>query len=174
MAYKNFICVALCTPLCTATILPILGGVANRLSHIFPLLLFASPLQDLECSHYMKNFDVGHVPLRLPRAKQLLATIDKNFGTLAFCRRYLDRIGGWVYTGHRTVPMSRFPSEPLRSFGKLAVRDRCKQCTSRPSICPPPLHPSHCPHCWPYHGGITYGQKSSVSRPLLLPPFLGE
>ena len=44
----------------------------------------------------MKNFDVGHVPLRLPRAKQLLATIDKNFGTLAFCRRYLDRIGGWV------------------------------------------------------------------------------
>jgi hypothetical protein len=34
----------------------------------------------------MKNFDVGHVPLRLPRAKALLATIDKHFGTLAFCR----------------------------------------------------------------------------------------
>ena len=50
--------------------------------------------EDLECSHYMKNFDVGHVPLRLPAAKKLLATIDKNFGTLAFCRRYLDRIGG--------------------------------------------------------------------------------
>ncbi|KAG2451907.1 hypothetical protein HYH02_003682 [Chlamydomonas schloesseri] len=49
--------------------------------------------EDLECSHYMKNFDVGHVPLRLPRAKQLLATIEKNFGTLAFCRRYLDRLG---------------------------------------------------------------------------------
>lgn len=45
----------------------------------------------------MKNFDVGHVPLRLPRAKQLLATIDKNFGTLAFCRRYLDRIGETKY-----------------------------------------------------------------------------
>lgn len=43
--------------------------------------------EDLECSHYMKNFDVGHVPLRLPRAKQLLATIDRNFGTLAFCKR---------------------------------------------------------------------------------------
>ena len=43
--------------------------------------------EDLEVSHYMKNFDVGHVPLRLPRAKQLLATIDRNFGTLAFCRR---------------------------------------------------------------------------------------
>jgi methionyl aminopeptidase len=34
----------------------------------------------------MKDFDAGHVPLRLPRAKQLLATIEKNFGTLAFCR----------------------------------------------------------------------------------------
>ena len=43
--------------------------------------------EDLEVSHYMKNFDVGHVPLRLPRAKQLLSTIDRHFGTLAFCRR---------------------------------------------------------------------------------------
>ncbi|CAM6014795.1 unnamed protein product [Sphagnum balticum] len=53
--------------------------------------------EDLECSHYMKSFDVGHVPLRLPRAKQLLAVIDKNFSTLAFCRRYLDRIGETKY-----------------------------------------------------------------------------
>jgi methionyl aminopeptidase len=53
--------------------------------------------EDLECSHYMKNFDVGHVPLRLPRAKQLLGVIDKNFSTLAFCRRYLDRIGETKY-----------------------------------------------------------------------------
>ncbi|KAJ0239842.1 Methionine aminopeptidase 2B [Hirschfeldia incana] len=52
---------------------------------------------DLECSHYMKNYDVGHVPLRLPRAKQLLATINKNFSTLAFCRRYLDRLGETKY-----------------------------------------------------------------------------
>ncbi|KMZ56485.1 Methionine aminopeptidase 2B [Zostera marina] len=53
--------------------------------------------EDLECSHYMKNYDVGHVPLRLPRAKQLLATINKQFSTLAFCRRYLDRIGETKY-----------------------------------------------------------------------------
>eukprot|EP00873_Tetraselmis_striata_P040750 jgi/Tetstr1/461014/TSEL_006164.t1 len=53
--------------------------------------------EDLECSHYMKNFNVGHVPLRMSRAKQLLATIDRNFGTLAFCRRYLDRIGETKY-----------------------------------------------------------------------------
>ena len=53
--------------------------------------------EDLECSHYMKNFDAGHIPLRLPRAKQLLATINKNFSTLAFCRRYLDRLGETKY-----------------------------------------------------------------------------
>lgn len=34
---------------------------------------------------------------RVPRAKQLLTTITKNFGTLAFCRRYLDRIGEEKY-----------------------------------------------------------------------------
>jgi methionyl aminopeptidase len=45
----------------------------------------------------MKNFDVGHVPLRMARAKQLLASIDRHFGTLAFCRRYLDRIGETKY-----------------------------------------------------------------------------
>lgn len=48
---------------------------------------------DMETSHYMKNFDVGHVPLRLQRSKQLLNSINKNFGTLAFCRRWLDRLG---------------------------------------------------------------------------------
>lgn len=31
--------------------------------------------------------------LRLPRAKQLLNVINENFGTLAFCRRWLDRLG---------------------------------------------------------------------------------
>ncbi|CAM6085128.1 unnamed protein product [Calypogeia fissa] len=53
--------------------------------------------EDLECSHYSKVYDAGHVPLRVTRAKQLLATIDKNFGTLPFCRRYLDRIGETKY-----------------------------------------------------------------------------
>ncbi|KAJ3089601.1 Methionine aminopeptidase 2 [Quaeritorhiza haematococci] len=54
--------------------------------------------EDMECSHYMKRYDAGHVPLRLPRAKALLNTITKNFGTLAFCRRYLDRLGETKYT----------------------------------------------------------------------------
>ncbi|TFK21484.1 peptidase M24A, methionine aminopeptidase [Coprinopsis marcescibilis] len=50
-----------------------------------------------ECSHYAKRVDAPHVPLRLTSAKSLLNTINKNFGTLAFCRRYLDRIGEKQY-----------------------------------------------------------------------------
>lgn len=54
--------------------------------------------EDMECSHYMKNFDCNpQFQPRLPRAKQLLNTINNNFGTLAFCRRYLDRIGESKY-----------------------------------------------------------------------------
>lgn len=45
-----------------------------------------------EVSHYAKNTDSTALP-SLSRAKQLLHTIDKNFGTLPFCRRYLDRLG---------------------------------------------------------------------------------
>ena len=52
---------------------------------------------DMECSHYMKNFDAGHVPLRMARSKQLLHVINQNFGTLAFCRRWLDRLGQTKY-----------------------------------------------------------------------------
>ena len=51
-------------------------------------------VEDMECSHYMKNFHAPHVPLRLPRAKKLLGHINKTFGTLAFCRRWLEREDG--------------------------------------------------------------------------------
>lgn len=52
---------------------------------------------DMEVSHYMKNFDMGYVPLRLQSSKSLLNVINKNFSTLAFCKRWLDRIGCTKY-----------------------------------------------------------------------------
>lgn len=53
---------------------------------------------DMECSHYAKRVDAPKANvLRLASAKSLLKTIDKNFGTLPFCRRYLDRIGQEKY-----------------------------------------------------------------------------
>ena len=58
--------------------------------------------EDMECSHYMRNFDAPHVPLRLPRAKKLLSHINKTFGTLAFCRRWLEREDGGSATVNGT------------------------------------------------------------------------
>lgn len=49
--------------------------------------------RDGVCSHYARVADTGHIPLKAPSAKSLLATIDKTFGTLPFSRRQLDHIG---------------------------------------------------------------------------------
>lgn len=49
--------------------------------------------EDMETSHYAKVGDAPRVPLRVSSAKTLLKSIEKNFGTLPFCRRYLDRLG---------------------------------------------------------------------------------
>lgn len=99
------------------------GGDTTRMEEgeIYAIETFGSTgrglvLEDLECSHYMKvvplylshvscadstktkcihkTFDAPHVPLRLPRAKKLLSHINKTFGTLAFCKRWLERIDG--------------------------------------------------------------------------------
>jgi len=48
---------------------------------------------DLETSHYAKKADAPNVSLRVTSARNLLNVINKNFGTLPFCRRYLDRLG---------------------------------------------------------------------------------
>ncbi|KIJ66191.1 hypothetical protein HYDPIDRAFT_174360 [Hydnomerulius pinastri MD-312] len=50
-----------------------------------------------DCSHYAKIMDAPRVPLRLTSAKSLLKSITNNFGTLPFCRRYLDRVGESKY-----------------------------------------------------------------------------
>ncbi|KAI0639956.1 peptidase M24A methionine aminopeptidase [Trametes polyzona] len=50
-----------------------------------------------EVSHYARMVDAPHVPLRLQSAKSLLKSINKNFGTLPFCRRYLERAGESKY-----------------------------------------------------------------------------
>ncbi|KAL3437691.1 peptidase [Aspergillus tetrazonus] len=49
--------------------------------------------EDMETSHYALVANAPQVPLRLSSAKSLLNVINKNFGTLPWCRRYLDRLG---------------------------------------------------------------------------------
>ncbi|KAF2997294.1 Methionine aminopeptidase 2 [Curvularia kusanoi] len=48
---------------------------------------------DMETSHYALRPDAPKVALRVSSAKTLLNSITKNFGTLPWCRRYLDRLG---------------------------------------------------------------------------------
>jgi methionyl aminopeptidase len=50
-----------------------------------------------EISHYAFKPDAPKVALRVSSAKVLLSSIKKNFGTLPFCRRYLDRLGHEKY-----------------------------------------------------------------------------
>mmetsp|Transcript_13742 Transcript_13742/g.19577 ORF Transcript_13742/g.19577 Transcript_13742/m.19577 type:complete len:464 (-) Transcript_13742:67-1458(-) len=50
-------------------------------------------LEDMECSHYMKNQEVGFRNLRTKKARELLKHIDNHHGTLAWCRRWLDDAG---------------------------------------------------------------------------------
>lgn len=57
--------------------------------------------EDMEVSHYMLNYNMGKSQatgqLRTSAAKKLYNTINTNFGTLAFCKRYLDRLGETKY-----------------------------------------------------------------------------
>lgn len=46
--------------------------------------------EDIDCSHYMQNFDRPEVPIRDNKAKALLKVINENFGTLAFARKWLE------------------------------------------------------------------------------------
>ncbi|KRX96345.1 Methionine aminopeptidase 2, partial [Trichinella pseudospiralis] len=80
------------------------GGEAVKMeeNEVFAIETFGSTgkgyvHEDLECSHYIKDYYAEHIPLRLTRSKQLLHTISKNFGTLGFCRRWLDRLGETKY-----------------------------------------------------------------------------
>ncbi|KAL8672375.1 MAG: hypothetical protein Q9168_003148 [Polycauliona sp. 1 TL-2023] len=50
-----------------------------------------------ECSHYALNKDAPKLDSRVLSAKPLLNVIKKNFSTIPFCRRYLDRIGQEKY-----------------------------------------------------------------------------
>jgi len=96
-----------------------------------------------ECSHYMRNFDCAYAPIRLPRAKQLLAHITKHHDTLAFCRRFLERDGQSKYLlGLRNLcdlgivdpypPLCDVKGSYVAQFEHtILMRPRCKEILSR-------------------------------------------
>lgn len=53
--------------------------------------------EDGECSHYMKIYNAPKVPLKNPGAKRLLKVINENYGTLAWCRRWVEDLGETNY-----------------------------------------------------------------------------
>jgi len=57
--------------------------------------------EDMECSHYMKNLELGNsfVDIKLSRARKLYSFLNEHFSTLAFCRRWIDRLGETKYMG---------------------------------------------------------------------------
>ncbi|KAL2788103.1 peptidase M24, structural domain-containing protein [Aspergillus keveii] len=72
------------------------GGDQTKMEEgeVFAIETFGSTGKGyMETSHYALIPNAPQVPLRLSSAKNLLNVINKNFGTLPWCRRYLDRLG---------------------------------------------------------------------------------
>ncbi|WFD31147.1 methionyl aminopeptidase [Malassezia sp. CBS 17886] len=96
-----------------------------------------------DCSHYGRVRNPPHVPLRVNSARQLLYTINKNFGTLPFCRRYLDRLGEQNYLlGLKHLvsqgivrdypPLADEPGSMTAQFEHtILLRPTCKEVVSR-------------------------------------------
>ena len=85
---------------------PIVGGTGDNTKmeegDVFAIETFGSTgngrvYDEGEISHYALRSDAPKVDLRISSAKSLLNVIKKNFGTIPFCRRYLDRLGQEKY-----------------------------------------------------------------------------
>mmetsp|Transcript_7126 Transcript_7126/g.8021 ORF Transcript_7126/g.8021 Transcript_7126/m.8021 type:complete len:126 (+) Transcript_7126:982-1359(+) len=100
--------------------------------------------EEADCSHYMKDFDVGTVPLRNGKARALISHINKHYGTLAFCKRWIDRDG---FKGSHIMPLKNLVDEgvitaypPLNDIPgsyvaqyehTILLRPTCKEILSR-------------------------------------------
>lgn len=82
-------------------------------------------VDDLETSHYMKDYNAPRVPLRLPSAKKLLNHINKTYGTLAFCRRWLERDDGGSFTVNGNRGKQEHYMSGLRSLVEAGIVHPC-------------------------------------------------
>jgi len=126
------------------------GGEATKMEEgeFFAIETFGSTgkgfvNEDMECSHYMKNFNAPHVPLRMARAKTLLSFINKQFDTLAFCKRWIERAGETKYLmGLKSLcdsgivqpypPLCDIPGSYVAQYEHtILLRPTCKEVISR-------------------------------------------
>lgn len=89
--------------------------------------------EDGEVSHYAKRGDAGKVDLRISSAKSLLNVINKNFGTLPFCRRYLDRLGQEKYLLGVCSSPSEYPVTTVADLFAVEQPRRQRYCRVLPS-----------------------------------------
>ncbi|KAH7648596.1 methionine aminopeptidase [Cryptosporidium bovis] len=84
--------------------LPIVATTDNTRmeeNEVYAIETFASTgrgyvTEGFDCSHYMKYYDnpfINESGLRLKSARTLLTGINNHFGTLAFCRKWLEQLG---------------------------------------------------------------------------------
>lgn len=88
---------------------PIVKGGSNQRmeeGEVFAIETFGSTGKgyvhdDMECSHYMieANYIDQMPPVRTQKARQLAGMLKRKFGTLAWCKRWLDRAGETRYLG---------------------------------------------------------------------------
>ena len=71
-------------------------------------LVFDQP----DCSHYMKEYGIGKVPIKNSKARALISHINKHYGTLAFCKRWLERDG---FKGGYIMPLKHLVDEGVVS-----------------------------------------------------------
>ncbi len=100
-------------------------------------------VEDLECSHYMLTPRHDVVPIRSDSARGLLTHIKKQFNTLAFCRKWLDRQGQTRHILHlnqlcEAGAVERYPplcdvkgSYTAQSEHTFILRPTCKEILSR-------------------------------------------
>lgn len=75
-----------------------------------------------ECSHYALMKDAPRRNLTLASAKRLLNTINREFGTLPFARRYVDRVGETNYLlGVSTIHIRVLNGVPLSQNGEYLL-----------------------------------------------------
>ncbi|KAH8740900.1 methionine aminopeptidase [Cryptosporidium ryanae] len=134
--------------------LPIVATVdSTRMeeNEVYAIETFASTgrgyvTEGFDCSHYMKCYDspfINESGLRLKSARTLLSGINSHFGTLAFCRKWLDQLG---FEKHALALKSLVDAEIIRPYPPLndvvgsftsqtehtvILRPTCKEVVSR-------------------------------------------
>lgn len=79
--------------------------------------------EDSDCSHYMRNFTCPtSIKPKTDKAKALLAHINKNYSTLAFCRKWLANEG---FPQHSLALKTLVDQDIINPYPPLSDQEGC-------------------------------------------------